>query len=63
MDKDASILEDQIIRDSCVAHLRVASDERSRKDSKYFGKPFFVGCGLHKPHACVRARGCGAAFA
>ena len=51
--KDASVLEDQIIRDSCVAQLRLARNESLRAGSKYFGKPFFVGCGLHKPHAFV----------
>ena len=53
VDKDASTLQDQKIRDSCIAHLHLAVNESTRHGSKYLGKPFFVGCGLHKPHVCA----------
>ena len=33
----------QQIRDNCIQHLQTA---KQQADSK----PFFVGCGLHKPH-------------
>lgn len=35
-------LEDQKIRDDCLAKLRMAKDS---------GRNFFLGCGFHKPHA------------
>jgi len=47
---DDSTLQDQKIRDSCIEHLHLARNESARAGSKYFGRPFFVGCGLHKPH-------------
>jgi hypothetical protein len=50
IDKAASVLQDQKIRDSCIDHLHLAKNESQQSSSAYFEKPFFVGCGLHKPH-------------
>jgi arylsulfatase A-like enzyme len=48
--KDESKLTDQKIRDNCIEHLHLAQNETHREGSVYFGKPFFLGCGFHKPH-------------
>lgn len=48
VDKDASILSDQKIRDNCLEHLRAAKNASQ-------DRPFFVGCGFHKPHAPYHA--------
>jgi hypothetical protein len=58
LDKDASVLQDQKIRDSCISHLHLAKNETARSASRYFGKPFFLGCGLHKPHVRAEPRLC-----
>lgn len=42
--KEDSVLQDQQIRDSCIKHLHLGQDSWSK------GRPFFVGCGFHKPH-------------
>ena len=39
-------LEDQRIRDSCVRNLEVA---KNISDATNGDKPFFIGCGFHKP--------------
>ena len=44
--KDESKLQDQKIRDNCIEHLHLAKNESEREGSRYFGKPFFVGCKL-----------------
>ncbi|EDQ87636.1 uncharacterized protein MONBRDRAFT_27026 [Monosiga brevicollis MX1] len=43
VDKDDVILEDQQIMSNCLAHLQIAKNESGNR-------PFFIGCGLHKPH-------------
>jgi arylsulfatase A-like enzyme len=40
-------LEDQKIRDNCIDNIRIA---KKVTDAKGVMKPFFVGCGFHKPH-------------
>lgn len=42
--KEARELSDQKIRDNCIEHLRMGQEAASK------GRPFFVGCGFHRPH-------------
>jgi hypothetical protein len=44
--KEASVLFDQKVRDQCVRNLESAANM-----SKEASRPFFIGCGFHKPHA------------
>eukprot|EP00039_Didymoeca_costata_P018294 m.332939 g.332939 ORF g.332939 m.332939 type:complete len:389 (-) comp17032_c0_seq1:1642-2808(-) len=46
--KTESKLSDQKIRDNCIQHLKIATNNSTLEDNK---RPFFVGCGFHKPHA------------
>ena len=52
--KESALLFDQQVRDNCLDHLELASNatksggHSSRNNSS---RPFFVGCGFHKPHA------------
>lgn len=55
VDKDASVLFGQQVRDNCVQRLELASspggpgaEARARAAAR---RPFFLGCGFHKPHA------------
>ena len=43
IDKDDNVTFGQLVRDNCVERLELAAANRSR--------PFFIGCGFHKPHA------------
>eukprot|EP00037_Helgoeca_nana_P022484 m.229791 g.229791 ORF g.229791 m.229791 type:complete len:665 (-) comp26009_c0_seq1:104-2098(-) len=45
--KEASVLYGQQVRDNCIDHLKLA------KNISLVGsaRPFFIGCGFHKPHA------------
>lgn len=50
--KEGAKLTDQKIRDNCLDHLRLAknvSEEHARANGGT-PRPFFVACGLHKPH-------------
>ena len=64
VDKEASLLFDQQVRDTCVQHLELAANASKRETSlaanasaqqRYSEeeqrRPFFIGCGFHKPHA------------
>ena len=46
---NSSTLYGQKVRDACIAHLRLA------KNASASARPFFVGCGFHKPHAPYHA--------
>ena len=48
VDKESAHLSDQKIRDSCLDHLRLAKNVSDAAGPT--GRPFFVACGLHKPH-------------
>ena len=60
VDKDDSVLFGQQVRDNCVNDLKLAAGLKqdaatSRSGggggSTNYSKPFFIGCGFHKPHA------------
>lgn len=48
MDKESAHLSDQKIRDSCLDQLRLAKNVSDAAGPA--SRPFFVACGLHKPH-------------
>ena len=51
VDKDASTLTDQKIRDNCIDHLETASKETlGNSSSAFYKKPFFIACGFIRPH-------------
>ena len=58
--KEASLLYDQQSRDACLAHLELATNGSANTsgtagtaggEGGAANRPFFVGCGFHKPHA------------
>lgn len=58
VDKDDSVMYGQKVRDNCVANLEFAANYSARKQLKHDDnstdanrRPFFIGCGFHKPHA------------
>eukprot|EP00035_Acanthoeca_spectabilis_P036785 m.41683 g.41683 ORF g.41683 m.41683 type:complete len:652 (+) comp8246_c0_seq1:1293-3248(+) len=46
--KEDSVLYGQQVRDNCIDHLKIAKDSKLLDGAD---RPFFVGCGFHKPHA------------
>ena len=48
--KESAVLYDQQVRDNCLYHLELAKNATTVQN-KEKRRPFFVGCGFHKPHA------------
>eukprot|EP01047_Picozoa_sp_COSAG01_P066936 COSAG01_NODE_9344_length_2477_cov_0.850715_1_plen_153_part_00 len=46
VDKDDNKTFGQQVRDNCVQRIELAASHSATS-----GKPFFIGCGFHKPHA------------